>query len=105
MNVSGCRVTMNITVIPSLVIINRPPNKLYKDSANSSKMQEALASPLLDPPPASSSRRAYVVPTHPAVAAQLVAVVHALLLRQRQLLPPLVKVAEPRVNLAFIDAT
>lgn len=40
----------------------------------------------------------------PAVTAQLIAVVHALLLRQRQTLPSLVKVTQPRVQLPVVDA-
>lgn len=45
------------------------------------------------------------VDTHPAVAAQLVAMVDAFLLRQREALPPLVQVAQPRVNLAVVDSS
>lgn len=42
---------------------------------------------------------------NPAVAAQLVAMVDAFLLRQREALPPLVQVAQPRVNLAVVDSS
>lgn len=42
---------------------------------------------------------------NPAVAAQLVAMVDALLLCQREALPPLVHVAQPRVNLAIVDSS
>lgn len=61
--------------------------------------------PVLPPACSSHSRRLYVVFTHPAVAAQLVAVVEALLLRQRQPFPPLVEVAQPRVNLVVVHPT
>lgn len=44
------------------------------------------------------------VATHPAVAAQLVAVVEALLLGQGEALPPLVEVAQSGVDLALIHA-
>lgn len=74
--------------------------------------QWALAPPSLDPPPASSSLIFLVlcgwrllVSTHPAVAAQLVAVVDAFLLGQRETLPPLVEVAQPRVDLAVVHST
>lgn len=43
-----------------------------------------------------------LVSTHPAVAAQLVAMVEAFLLRQREALPPLVEVAQPRVDLVVV---
>jgi len=46
-----------------------------------------------------------LIPTHPAVAAQLVAVVDALLLGQREALPPLVEVAQARVDLAIVHPT
>lgn len=46
-----------------------------------------------------------LIPTHPAVAAQLVAVVDALLLGQREVLPPLVEVAQARVDLAIVHPT
>lgn len=45
-----------------------------------------------------------LVATHPAVAAQLVAMVEALLLREREALPPLVDVAQPRVDLVVVDS-
>lgn len=43
-----------------------------------------------------------LVSTHPAVAAQLVAMVEAFLLRKREALPPLVEVAQPRVDLVVV---
>lgn len=45
-----------------------------------------------------------VVATHPAVAAQLVAVVDALLLGQREALPWLVEITQPGVDLAVKHA-
>jgi len=42
---------------------------------------------------------------HPAVTAQLIAVVDALLLRQRQTLPSLVKVTQTRVQLPVVNTT
>lgn len=45
-----------------------------------------------------------VVATHPAVAAQLVAVVDALLLGQREALPWLVEITQPGVDLAVEHA-
>lgn len=43
-----------------------------------------------------------LVSTHPAVAAQLVAVVEAFLLCKREAFPPLVEVAQPRVDLVVV---
>lgn len=68
--------------------------------------------PPLDPSPASSSLIFFalagwrlLLSTHPAVAAQLVAVVEAFLLGQREALPSLVEVAQPCVDLVIIHAT
>lgn len=73
--------------------------------------QLALAPSSLDPSPASSSL-IFLVPagwrllvsTHPAVAAQLVAMVEAFLLGQREALPPLVEVAQPCVDLVIVHS-
>lgn len=74
--------------------------------------QLAPAPPSLDPSPASSSLIFLVLAgwrlllsTHPAVAAQLVAMVEAFLLGQREALPPLVEVAQPGVDLVIIHST
>lgn len=45
------------------------------------------------------------VSTHPAVAAQLVAMVHSFFLSEGQTFPPLVKVAESCINLSVIHTT
>lgn len=74
--------------------------------------QLAPAPPSLDPSPASSSLIFLVLAgwglllsTHPAVTAQLVAMVEAFLLGQREALPPLVEVAQPGVDLVIIHST
>lgn len=43
--------------------------------------------------------------THPAVAAQLVTMVHSFFLSEGQAFPPLIEVTEPRVNLAVVHTT
>lgn len=72
----------------------------------------ALTPPLLHPSPASSSLIVLVLAgwkmllsTHPAIAAQLVAMVEAFLLGQRESFPPLVEVAQPCVHLIIIHST
>lgn len=73
--------------------------------------QLSIAFSSLDPSPATSSlallvlaERSLVLSTHPAVAAQLVAMVEAFLLGQREALPPLVEVAQPRVDPALVHS-
>ena len=51
------------------------------------------------------NRKQLPVCTHPAVAAQLVAMVDAFLLGQWEALPPLVEVAQTRVDLAIVHST
>lgn len=55
--------------------------------------------------PAASLAFAFFGPTHPASAAQLVAMVDALLLCQREPLPPLIQVAQSCVDFAIIHTT
>lgn len=113
----------NMDLLPH-VIINTDSCKCYEGNLPSHaavstfcsilvKMeQQSFAPPPLDPSPASSSLIFFalagwrlLLSTHPAVAAQLVAVVEAFLLGQREPLPSLIEVAQPCVDLVIIHAT